>query len=56
MKLLCEKEFREQQKFIGADRDCFEEWSSVSKCCQKKFHRTAFFLMDHQVRGFKESP
>ena len=56
MKLLCEKEFREQEKFIGADRDCFEEWSSVSKCCQKKFHRPTFFLMDHQVRGFKESP
>ena len=23
MKLLCEKEFREQEKFVGADRDCF---------------------------------
>ena len=56
MKLLCEKEFREQEKFVGADRDCFEDWSPVSNCCKKRFHRTAFFLMDHQVRGFKESP
>ena len=43
MKLLCEKEFREQEKFIGADRDCFEEWSSVSKCCQKNFTVLPFF-------------
>lgn len=27
MKLLREKEFREQEKFVGADRDCFEDES-----------------------------
>lgn len=36
MKLLREKEFREQEKFVGADRDCFEDWSPVSNCCKKK--------------------
>ena len=43
---------------LRAARDCFQGCSPVSKCCKKKkgFTVLPFFLMGHQVRGFKESP